>query len=185
MSVAQSSAAPSGEQRFRQVMGRFATGVVVVTAQGPTGPVGITCQSFASLSLDPPLILFCPSSTSWAWGQIRDAGRFCVNILGEHQRDLGTSFAGRVMDKFAGVAFSAAPSGSPLLDEVSAWVDCDLHAVHPGGDHDVVVGAVTAMGLEADGRPLVYHQGSFGAFVPAEPWTAGFGGGRGRRGQIS
>ncbi len=150
---------------FRQVMGSFASGVVVVTAEAESGPVGITCQSFASLSLDPALVLFCPSSSSWAWGEIRRAGRFCVNVLAEEQDELALVFASRSCDKFAGIPFETAPSGAPVLTGAAAWIDCDLHMVHPGGDHDVAVGAVAAMGRDAGRRPLLYHQGTFGALA--------------------
>lgn len=165
MSIAKSEEMVSDAQLFRQVMGSFASGVVVVTAQTEAGPVGITCQSFTSLSVDPPLVLFCPSSTSWAWGQIRRAGAFCINVLGEGQQDLGLTFASRVVDKFAGVRFASSPTGSPVLEDAAAWIDCRLHAVHPGGDHDVVIGAVEAMDLDHSSRPLVYHRGVFGAFA--------------------
>lgn len=150
---------------FRTVLGHFATGVVVVTAQTDDGPVGITCQSFSSLSLDPPLVLFCVTKSSYAWARIRAAGHFCVNILDEDQEGLGLVFAGRTQDKFAGLAYDVSRTGAPVLPGVSGWIDCELHAVHDGGDHDVVLGRVVDLGMEPDRRPLVFYRGGFGRFT--------------------
>lgn len=152
---------------FRRVLGGFATGVTVVTASCPdgTGPVGFACQSFASLSLDPPLVTFMVARTSTTWPRIARAGAFCVNILGAGQGGLCRGFAVSGADKFAGVGHSPAPvTGSPLLDGVAGWVDCTVRAVHPGGDHLVVVGRVRALGEDADASPLLFHKGRFGGF---------------------
>lgn len=156
----------SGE--FRRVMGRFASGVTVITAQdpggpeGPAGPAGFACQSFSSLSLDPPLVVFMVARTSTTWPRIARAGAFCVNVLGEGQEELCRGFAVRGGDKFAGVAHRPAPvGGAPLLEGATAWVDCAVHAVHTGGDHLIVVGRVRALGADGDGDPLIFHEGRF------------------------
>ncbi|MEE1789578.1 flavin reductase family protein [Streptomyces sp. BE308] len=153
---------------FRRVLGHFATGVTVVTAQDADGPTGFACQSFASLSLDPPLVTFMVARTSTTWPRIARSGAFCVNILGADQGALCRGFAVSGADKFAGVAYGNSPAtGSPLLRSVPAWVDCRIQAVHTGGDHLIVVGRVEALGATEDGAdadPLLFHRGAFGRF---------------------
>ncbi|MFF3029577.1 flavin reductase family protein [Streptomyces rubiginosohelvolus] len=154
---------PIAPAEFRRVLGHFASGVTVVTARDADGPTGFTCQSFASLSLDPPLVSFMVARTSTTWPRIARAGVFCVNILGAEQGALCRGFAVSGADKFAGVAYGEAPvTGSPLLDSVPAWIDCRVHAVHTGGDHLIVVGRVEALGAEEEGEPLLFHRGAFG-----------------------
>ncbi|WP_267246506.1 flavin reductase family protein [Streptomyces sp. PR69] len=179
--------APLAPAEFRRVLGHFATGVTVVTALDADGPAGFACQSFASLSLDPPLIAFMVGRTSTTWPRIARAGAFCVNILGAHQAALCRGFAVSGADKFAGVEWDAAPAtGSPRLAGVPAWIDCTIQAVHTGGDHLIVVGRVRALdaaggseggneGGDGDGgggrrddggvaSPLLFHRGRFGRF---------------------
>ncbi|MET8731839.1 flavin reductase family protein [Streptomyces parvus] len=156
---------PIAPAEFRRVLGHFASGVTVVTARDTDGPTGFACQSFASLSLDPPLVTFMVARTSTTWPRIARAGAFCVNVLGADQGALCRGFAVSGADKFAGVAYGEAPAtGSPLLDSVPAWIDCRIHAVHTGGDHLIVVGRVEALGSEEDGEPLLFHRGTFGRF---------------------
>ncbi|MGW7363321.1 flavin reductase family protein [Streptomyces sp. NPDC054841] len=155
----------SGE--FRRVLGHFASGVTVITAQDPEGDglAGFACQSFASLSLDPPLVAFMVARTSTTWPRIARAGAFCVNILGAGQGELCRAFAVSGADKFAGVSHAPAPvTGSPRLDSVPAWIDCTIRTVHTGGDHLIVVGRVEALGAEQEGDPLLFHRGRFGRF---------------------
>ncbi|MGW3633620.1 flavin reductase family protein [Streptomyces sp. NPDC005122] len=171
--------APVDHGEFRRVLGNFATGVTVITAPevpgeaAGTGPAGFACQSFSSLSLDPPLVCFMAGRTSTTWPRIARAGVFCVNVLGAHQGDLCRGFAVSGADKFAGVEYDAAPvSGSPRLAGTAAWIDCTIHAVHTGGDHLIVVGRVDALGTGdgggdahagdgADVPPLLFHRGRF------------------------
>jgi len=148
--------------RMRSVLGHFPSGVVVVTAVGPAGPVGFTCQSFSSLSLDPPLVSFSPAVTSSSWPRIREIGTFCVNILAAGHEELSTAFARSGTDKFAGVSWSPAPSGAPVLDGVVAWIDCTIEHEYPGGDHTIVVGRVRALGADDSRTPLLYHRGAYG-----------------------
>ncbi|MFF9567398.1 flavin reductase family protein [Streptomyces sp. NPDC014685] len=178
--VADDERPPVDPAEFRRVLGHFASGVTVVTAPAPDGeggPAGFACQSFASLSLDPPLVAFMVARTSTTWPRIARAGVFCVNVLGADQGALCRGFAVSGADKFAGVAYGAAPvTGSPLLDSVPAWIDCRIHAVHTGGDHLIVVGRVEALGAAgaADGTgpegagPLLFHRGTFGRFGPLD-----------------
>ncbi|MET9606294.1 flavin reductase family protein [Streptomyces sp. NPDC006512] len=168
--VGRDERAPVSPAEFRAVLGRFASGVTVITAppgEGGDGPAGFACQSFASLSLDPPLVTFMVARTSTTWPRIARAGVFCVNILGAEQGGLCRAFAVSGADKFAGVAHRPAPvTGSPQIDDVPAWIDCRIHAVHTGGDHLIVVGRVAAMGADGEGDPLLFHQGRFGRFTP-------------------
>ncbi|MBT2488255.1 flavin reductase family protein [Streptomyces sp. ISL-96] len=164
---------PVDPAAFRSVLGHFASGVTVITAPNTDGeeedrPAGFACQSFASLSLDPPLVTFMVARTSTTWPRIARAGVFCVNILGADQGDLCRGFAVSGADKFAGVAYRPAPvTGSPLLDSVPAWIDCRIQTVHTGGDHLIVVGRVQALGgtdTDDEGEPLLFHRGRFGRF---------------------
>ncbi|PTM98078.1 MULTISPECIES: flavin reductase family protein [unclassified Streptomyces] len=164
--VGEDERAPVDQTEFRRVLGSFATGVTVITAPGTPGeeaPAGFACQSFSSLSLDPPLIAFMVGRTSTTWPRIARAGAFCVNILATDQGDLCRAFAVSGTDKFAGVPYDASPtSGSPRLTGTLAWIDCTIHAVHTGGDHLIVVGRVNALGTGAGGEaPLLFHKGRF------------------------
>lgn len=167
--------APCDPAAFRAALGHFASGVTVITAPAPaeggTGPAGFACQSFASLSLEPPLVTFMVARTSTTWPRIARAGVFCVNVLGAGQGALCRAFAVSGADKFAGVRHSPAPvTGAPRLDAVPAWIDCTVHAVHTGGDHLVVVGRVEALGTDpeaAGAGPLLFHRGAFGTFREA------------------
>lgn len=174
MAVDLTAAGPTVDpQRFREVLGHFASGVTVVTAVTDDGPVGFTCQAFTSLSLDPPLVALAPGKQSTSWPRIAAAGAFCVNILAAEQAELCRGFAvsaTQQADKFAGVTWTAAASGSPVLDGVHAWVDCRLLAVHQAGDHELVLGRVLDLGT-GEGEPLVFHRGRFGRLVPSDDTT--------------
>ena len=149
---------------MRDVLGHFATGVVVVTARADGGSLqGFTCQSFASLSLDPPLVSFAPSRASTTWPRIRGVGAFCVNVLAADHRELSVGFArSGALDKFAGVDWCPAPSGAPVLEGVSAWIDCTLWAEYDGGDHTIVVGRVHDLGADPSRLPLLFYRGGYG-----------------------
>ncbi|QYN38375.1 flavin reductase family protein [Pseudonocardia sp. DSM 110487] len=155
---------------MREVLGHFVSGIVVVTAMCPDGPIGFTCQSFASLSLDPPLVSFAAARTSTTWPRIREADTFCVNVLAADHQELSAGFArsgGDGVDKFAGVPWRPSPSGAPVLDGVSAWIDCTLWNEYDGGDHTVAVGRVLDLGATPDRLPLLYYRGRYG--VTADP----------------
>ena len=150
--------------RFRQVLGHFTTGVTVITAAGDAGPVGLAIGSFSSVSLDPPLVGFFPDKTSSSWPRIQAAGAFCVNILGEDQEDVCRRFAMKGDDKFAGLGWRPAGSGAPLIDDVLAWIDCDIESVTEAGDHYLVLGAVRDLGVADEGAPLLFFRGGYGSF---------------------
>lgn len=149
---------------MRRALGHFPTGVVVVTADTPEGKVGMTLQSFMSLSLEPALILLSVARTSKSWPAIREAGRFVVNILAEGQGTLARQFAASGTDKFADVAVTDTPDASgPVLDGAVAWIDCELTDEFDGGDHIIVVAQVRTLSPDevACAAPLVFHRSKF------------------------
>ena len=151
-----------GEAAMRKVLGHFVSGIVVVTAAGPDGPLGFTCQSFSSLSLDPPLVNFAAARSSSTWPRIRDVGAFCVNVLADDHEQLSVRFAERGIDRFAGVAWTPGPGGAPLLEGVTAWVGATLEHEYDGGDHTIIVGRVRSLGADPERAPLVFHRGRYG-----------------------
>jgi flavin reductase (DIM6/NTAB) family NADH-FMN oxidoreductase RutF len=146
---------------MRRVLGQFATGVTIVTGSHEGEPVGFACQSFTSVSLDPPLVLFCPAHTSRSWPLIRAGGVFTVNVLAEDQLELCKAFATSGGDKFEGTAWHDTPWG-PCLDDVLATVHCEIDAVHAAGDHDVVIGHVRQLITHREAGPLLFFRGQFG-----------------------
>jgi flavin reductase (DIM6/NTAB) family NADH-FMN oxidoreductase RutF len=160
----QDQASGVDEAHFRQVLGHFPTGVTVVTAMTEGEPVGLAVGSFTSVSLDPPLVLFCPAKSSSSWPKIEAAGSFCVNILGEDQESVSRVFAGKGADKFQGLGWRLGAVGAPILNDVLAWIDCRVEDVHEGGDHYLVVGRVAELGIGHEGRPLVFFRGGYGRF---------------------
>ncbi|MEV0588192.1 flavin reductase family protein [Nonomuraea sp. NPDC050310] len=153
-------------QRFRSVLGRFATGVVAITALDPASgrPCGLAANSFTSVSLDPPLVAFCVAYTSTSWPVVRGAKNITVNVLAEHQQPVCAQLAARGGDKFAGLEWTSSPGGNPVLDGALAWIDCAVEAEHPAGDHVIVVARVLQLDTHADGGPLLFFRGSYGRF---------------------
>ncbi|HEX2849302.1 MAG TPA: flavin reductase family protein [Acidimicrobiales bacterium] len=150
---------------LKQVMGHFCTGVTIITAVDDDEPVGFTAQTFQSLSLEPPLVMFSPQKASTSWPRIQRAKSFCVNILGEDQEALCRSFATSGADKYRGIGWRPGPAtGAPVLQDVLAWVEGRIVAEHEGGDHVIVVGSVLDLQLEREGRPLLFYRGGFGRF---------------------
>lgn len=159
--------APAIDQvEFREVLGRFCSGVTVITAMHASGPVGMTCQSFMSLSLDPPLITFAPAMTSTTYPKIREAQRFAVNILAGHQTELARTFASPGTDRFARAAWFVGDSGAPLLRDSVAHIECEIEAEHVGGDHHLVVGRVRFLSGSAPRDPLLFFRRGFGTMLP-------------------
>lgn len=157
-------------RRFRDTLGNFATGVVVVTGCNDGVPAGFAAQSFTSLSLSPPLVAVCPARTSSSWPRVRAAGAFCINVLGADQKHLCDRFARSGEGKFTDVAWQAAATGSPVLAGVVAWIDCRLDAEHEAGDHTIAVGRVVDIGVavgngEPPRAPLLFYRGGYGTFV--------------------
>jgi flavin reductase (DIM6/NTAB) family NADH-FMN oxidoreductase RutF len=161
---------PSDPRRFREVLGQYPTGVCVVTAARSDGPdAGFVVGSFTSVSLDPPLIGFFPDRSSTSWPKIREAGAFCVNILGEHQEDVCRRFASQAEDKFGGRPCRRTAHGAPIVDGVVAWLDCALESVTDAGDHFAVLARVREMDIASEALPLLFFQGGYGRFSPLRP----------------
>lgn len=154
---------PAGPE-MRRVLGHFCTGIAVITAHDGDRPIGFTCQSVTSVSLDPPYISFCPSSASTSWPSIRDVGSLCVNILAAEQRDVCVQFATRGDDKFAGVTWNPGVNGAPALHGTLASVEADVEFELPAGDHTIVVARVTGLWAHEERRPLLFYRGGYGAF---------------------
>ena len=148
-------------ERFRAVMGHFATGVAVVTVDAPGGPQGMTANAVASLSLDPVLVHVCLDNGARSLPEVERAGRFGVNVRAGGQEHLARRFASKADGKFAEVAHSV-HAGIPVLDGALAWVGCELERFVPGGDHTIGIGAVHAAELGAPGiEPLIWFRGGY------------------------
>ena len=154
-------------REFRRILGHYPTGVCAITAVSGGRPVGMIVGSFTSVSLDPPLVAFLPDRKSSTWPLIEAAGRFCVNILAERQQDVSRALSSKADDKFETLAHRLTDAGSPILDGVVAWIDCELHAVHEAGDHYIAIGQVRALDVEHPHPPLLFLRGAYGSFSPS------------------
>jgi flavin reductase (DIM6/NTAB) family NADH-FMN oxidoreductase RutF len=151
---------------FRETLGHYPTGVAVVTGIAADGaPIGMVVGSFTSVSLDPPLVAFLPMKSSGTFDVLRGAKSFCVNVLAADQLELCRRFAARRPDKFDGVPWRAAPGGSPVLEGVVSWVECEFEEVIEAGDHYIVVGRVTGLEVTRPSLPLLFFQGGYGRFA--------------------
>jgi 3-hydroxy-9,10-secoandrosta-1,3,5(10)-triene-9,17-dione monooxygenase reductase component len=148
----------------RKVLGQFCTGVAVVTAHDGHRPLGFTCQSLASVSLDPPYISFCPARSSTSWPLIRRSRVVCVNILAADQRDICARFATSGHNKFAGVRWTRGANGAPVVDGTLASVEADIAFEHVAGDHTIVVAHVTSLRADENREPLLFFRGGYGVF---------------------
>jgi 3-hydroxy-9,10-secoandrosta-1,3,5(10)-triene-9,17-dione monooxygenase reductase component len=152
--------------QYKDAMSRFVTGVTIVAGMEDAEPVGFTCQSFVSLSIDPPFIAVAPARTSTSWPRIARAGYFCVNVLGDGQGELCRGFAVSGGDKFKGVDWHPAPvSGAPVIEGSLAWVDCRVELVHDAGDHELIIGKVLDLGTN-EGSPLLFFRSQFATVAP-------------------
>ncbi|CAA7617732.1 flavin reductase family protein [Magnetospirillum sp. UT-4] len=156
------------QRTFRKALGCFATGVTVVTAIHPETKAlaGVTVSAFSSLSLQPPLVLFCLGHQTSSLDAFVKAGRFAVNILAESQRDLSNRFASRAADKWNGVQWEAWDSGAPILAGCIANLECSVVTTHQGGDHIIFVGHVDRLRQQEGGAPLVYFRGGYVDYAP-------------------
>lgn len=153
---------------FREVLGQYPTGVVVVTAIAGSGdPLGMTVGSFTSVSLDPPLVAFMPSKTSSSWHALRETGdRYCINVLSADQEVIGRNIAVRKSDKFSDIEWRVSDKGNPLIDGAVAHIDCRVEAIHDAGDHEIVVARVEDLGMHNSAYPLLFFRGGYGSFMP-------------------
>jgi flavin reductase (DIM6/NTAB) family NADH-FMN oxidoreductase RutF len=150
--------------KYRQVLGHFPTGVTVITAIADGTPVGMAIGSFASLSLEPPSVLFCAGKQSSSWPKVQAAGSFCVNILADDQEDVCRVFASKAPDKFAEIGWKHSGNGNPILEGVLAYIDCTVGDVIESGDHFIVIGEVTDLEVRHEGGPLLFFRGGYGRF---------------------
>jgi flavin reductase (DIM6/NTAB) family NADH-FMN oxidoreductase RutF len=157
---------PLDADRFRAALGRFASGVTVLTMRDAEGrDHGMTATAFSSLSLDPPLVLACVDRGASMAKPLEGATHLAVNLLAADQEELSRRFADKDVDRFAGVRIRRGTGDLPLLDGALAHLECRIAARHPGGDHVIVVGEV--LRAEAhEGEPLVYHRGRYARLVP-------------------
>lgn len=145
-------------QAFRQALGRFASGVAVVTAMRADGvPEGVTISAFSSLSLEPPLVMFALRNSSRLHGVFTKARALAINVLGAEQEAVMRRFAG-TGDRFAGLVYEQGLDAVPLIEGAILWLECDVHSVQPGGDHSIIIGAVRRA-RDFAGAPLLYWRG--------------------------
>jgi len=147
---------------FRTTLGHFATGIAVAATRNPDGtPVGVTVNSFTSVSLTPPLILFCLDRAAKSHRVFTRSGCFAVSVLAEGQQHLSRGFAASPLELWGEVEHLVEASGAPIIKGALAWVDCKTEAVRRGGDHDILLGRVVALGHAGSGRPLVFWRGHY------------------------
>ena len=149
---------------IRTVLGHFATGVAIITALDGDEPVGMACNSFTSVSLDPPLVLFCAAKASSTWPRIQAAKQWAANILSEEGEEICRLFAQKGADRFSHMAYTNGRTGAPILDDAIAVVDCETIAEHDAGDHLIVVGRVVDLGYDPESKPLLFYRGGYGRF---------------------
>ncbi|MBP0482296.1 flavin reductase family protein [Sagittula salina] len=152
--------ADADPRAFRDALGRFATGVCVVTCATPDGPLGITANSFASVSLDPPLVLWSPARRSYRYPHFRAAKRFAIHVMGHEQSAICQGFA-RDGAAFAGLDLTHDDHGTPLIEGCLSRFECTQEAAHEAGDHTILVGHVHRV-TTRDGAPLLFHAGFYG-----------------------
>ncbi|AJE46720.1 flavin reductase family protein [Celeribacter indicus] len=148
-------------RRFRDLLGHYASGLTVIAGIAGKTPVGFTCQSFYSVSLDPPLVSFCVNNGSKSWPQLRPAGTFSINLLAADQAEISNGFAKSSGDRWSGIGRSPSPRGNPLIHGALAWFDCTLFAEHAAGDHSIVIGQVQAMSETNEVDPLLFYKGKY------------------------
>jgi len=152
---------PVSKDEFRSAMSRFASGVTVVTAKTESNqPAGLTVSSFASLSLEPPLVLVCIDKRASIHDLLVEGGHFGVNVLAADQEILSRRFASRDVDRFSGTGYADGITGVPLLNDVVMAIECRIVHTYPGGDHTIVVGEVEHAAF-SDGKPLAYFRGGY------------------------
>lgn len=152
---------PVSKEEFRSAMGRFVSGVTVVTTlDRDNRPAGLTVSAFSSLSLEPPLILACIEQRASLHDYLSEGTHFAVNILAEDQEQLSRRFSSKDEDRFNGTGYKEGATGSPVLEGALAYIECRVLQTYPGGDHTIVVGEVEAVSV-ADHRPLAYYRGGY------------------------
>ena len=149
------------QRSFRDVLGRFTTGVVLVTAQTREGPAGMAVNSFTSVSLDPPLVALCAAFSSTTWPFIRATGGFAITILRDQHEELCRIFSTRGAERFKGRDWAFTRAGHPIPADGLGWLDCRIATIHPAGDHELVIAEAIEGAVADQGSPLVFHAGRF------------------------
>ena len=150
---------------FRKILGKYPTGVTLVSSKDEEGPFAMVIGSFGSVSLDPPLVQFMPAKESQTWARIRQTGKYCVNVLSDRQLDLSNSFFNKEKNPFDEIKWSESSLGSPIIENCVAWIDCLIGEVHEAGDHCIVIGEVQNMGTgNSEQGPLLFLGGKYGSF---------------------
>ncbi|MCA1832424.1 MAG: flavin reductase family protein [Actinomycetota bacterium] len=152
---------PIDASELRRVMGHFATGVTVVTSMLDGRPCAMTANSVASVSLSPPLVMFCPDNESETRRGVEQSGFFAINILEEGSERISRDFSARGPKIWDGIGFHAEETGAPVFEDSLAWVDCSVFAQYPGGDHLIVVGEILRADAHAHGNPLLFYRGGY------------------------
>lgn len=161
------SASEVTREAFKAAMASFAAGVTIITTVDEQGkPQALTATAFSSVSLNPPLCLVCIDRRARPYRPLVVRGAFAVNILSSGQEELSNRFASPIADRFASVAWRPGEvTGCPIIEGALAWLECRVAEVHSGGDHDIIVGGVSAVSVR-DGAPLVYFRGSYSSLPP-------------------
>lgn len=154
---------------FRRVLGHYPTGVCLVTAMRNGAPIGMVVGSFTSVSLEPALVAFLPNRDSTTWPYIRNAGRFCVNVLAHDQQDICAAFTSKEGSRFMSTRHRFSVNHLPIVHGAVAWIDCALEAVHEAGDHYIAIGRVQQLAVERPDPPLIFVKGAYGTVSPC--WT--------------
>jgi flavin reductase (DIM6/NTAB) family NADH-FMN oxidoreductase RutF len=155
---------------FRSVLSHYPTGVCVVTAVNDGEPTGFVVGTFTSVSLEPPLVGFFSDKKSTTFPKVRRARAFCANVLSAQDEQLCRLFAAKGADRFASIAWRPGPTGSPILECATAWIDCTLEQIHEVGDHLLVVGQVVDLAAHPADKPpdpLIFHRGRYGSYAPS------------------
>lgn len=157
---------PIDSQRFRSVLGHYCSGITVVAALGDEGPVGFTCQSFFSVSLDPPLVAFSVAHTSTSYPRLKNRPAFCVNVLGSDQAGHSQLLSSKDPAKWTKVAWAPGVAGAVRVHGALAWIDCTPWAEYPAGDHTIVVGRVLDLTADLGRDPLLYFNRQYRRLHP-------------------
>lgn len=154
---------PVDLREFRNALGTFATGVTIVTTMSKEGgPIGLTANSFTSVSLDPPLVLFCLDRRGFSFAHFERASHFAVNVLAAEQQDVSAHFARPSEDKWKDMTLDLCGVGCPAFKDALAVFECETHRIHDGGDHIIIVGRVLSFSYRREGTPLLYYRGRYG-----------------------
>lgn len=155
---------------FRDTLGHYASGITIISGANGGVPTGFTCQSFYSVSTQPPLVSFSVMTTSTTYPEIRRSGRFAVNVLADNQREISNQFARKGTDKWQGIEWDPSPLGNPIIRDTAMWLDCTIWAEYEAGDHHIVIGEVanhSPVGWHKE-TPLLYFKGGYRGLSAAD-----------------